>query len=105
MHSPALLGGQTPLPFNQIGSTPLAQSSSPIYGFGMSSVNRMQSTFRSPHYNMNYNVGTASPNYSSSSISRSPDYNTPGSGSQRYGSPLSPSYNQTPIGSNRMPKD
>ncbi len=103
MHSP-VMGGQTPLPFNQISSTPIAQSSSPVYGLGMSSVNRMQSAYlRSPHYNMNYNMGTSSPNYSSSARSHSPDYNTPGS--SRHGSPNSPSYSPTPVSVNRAPKD
>lgn len=104
MHSPGM-GGQTPLPFGQMSNTPLPQSTSPVYGYNMSSVPRMQSTFRSPVYNMGYNMSTTSPIYSSSSINRSPDYNAPGSGSHRYGSPHSPNYAQTPIGSNRAPKD
>lgn len=98
MHSP--LGGQTPLPFGQMSSgTPFVQSTSPAYGYGLSSAPRMQSTFRSPVYNMGYGM-SSSPIYSSSSISRSPDYNTPGSGSHRYGSPHSPNYAQSPIGRN-----
>ncbi len=102
MHSP-VMGGQTPLPFAQISSTPMAQSSSPVYGMGMSSANRMQSTYmRSPHYNMTYGMGTNSPNYSSSARSHSPDYNTPGS--SRHGSPNSPSYSPTPV-NNRPLKD
>jgi len=102
MHSPAL-GGQTPLPFAHLSSTPIAQSTSPVYDM-RSSVNRMQSTYlRSPHYNVNYNIGTSSPNYSSSARSHSPDYNTPGS--NRHGSPNSPSYSPTPIVSNRVAKD
>lgn len=102
MHSP-IMGGQTPLPFAQMSSTPMAQSTSPVYGMGMSSVNRMQSTYmRSPHYNMTYGMGTSSPNYSSSARSHSPDYNTPGS--SRHGSPNSPSYSPTPI-NNRPIKD
>ena len=101
MHSPGI-GGQTPLPFNQMASTPIAQSTSPVYGI-MSSANRMQNSYlRSPYYNMNY-MGTSSPNYSSSARSHSPDYNTPGS--NRHGSPNSPSYSPTPINSNRPPKD
>lgn len=104
MHSPGI-GGQTPLPFNQISNTPLiAQSTSPLYGMAMS-VNRIagSSYIRSPHYNMASNMGaTNSPNYSSSARSHSPDYNSPGSG--RYGN--SPSYGQTPpIDSNRPFKD
>ena len=92
------MGGQTPLPFAQISSTtPLAQSTSPMYGYGLSSVPRMQSTFRSPAYGPGYNMSTSSPMYSSSSVSRSPDYNA-GSGSHRYGSPHSPNYAQSPIG-------
>jgi hypothetical protein len=102
MHSP-VMGGQTPLPFNQLSSTPIAQSSSPIYNMGLTS-NRMQSSYaRSPHYNISYNMGTSSPNYSSSARSHSPDYNSPGS--NRIGSPNSPSYSLTPIVSNRAPKD
>lgn len=102
MHSP-IMGGQTPLPFAQISSTPMAQSTSPVYGIGMSSVNRMQSTYmRSPHYNMAYGMGTSSPIYSSSNRSHSPDYGTPGS--SRHGSPNSPSYSPTPI-NNRPLKD
>lgn len=100
MHSP-VMGGQTPLSFGQMGSTPLAQSNSPVYG--MSSVNRIASSYmRSPHYNVSYGMAANSPNYSSSARSHSPDYNTPGS--SRHGSPNSPSYSPTPI-SNRPLKD
>jgi hypothetical protein len=97
MHSP-IMGGQTPLPFAHISSTtPLAQSTSPMYGYALSSVPRMQSTFRSPVYGAAYNISTSSPIYSSSSLSRSPDYSI-GSGSHRYGSPHSPNYPQSPSG-------
>ncbi len=103
MHSPVMQGGQTPLPFNQLSSTPIPTSSSPIYNLGLSS-NRMQSSYlRSPHYNAIYNAGTSSPNYSSSARSHSPDYNSPGS--NRLGSPNSPSYSPTPNSGNRAPKD
>ena len=102
MHSP-IMGGQTPLPFNQLSSTPIAQSSSPIYNMALTS-NRIQSTYmRSPHYNAIYNAGTSSPNYSSSARSHSPDYNSPGS--NRHGSPNSPSYSPTPVSAHRPPKD
>jgi hypothetical protein len=81
-------------------TTPIAHSTSPGY-YGMSSVPRMQSTIRSPVYNVGYGMSSSSPMYSSSSMSRSPDYNAPGSGSLRYGSPHSPNYAQSPIGQNR----
>lgn len=102
MHSP-VMGGQTPLPFNQLSSTPIAQSSSPIYNMGLTS-NRMQSTYlRSPHYNAIYNAGSSSPNYSSSNRSHSPSYDSPGS--NRHGSPSSPNYAATPISAHRPAKD
>jgi len=105
VHSPGpgVLGGQTPLPFNQLSSTPLAPTS-PVYGMGMSSMhNRFQGTsyLRSPHYNMGYG-STNSPNYYSSSMrSRSPDYNSPANSSNRYGN--SPNYTPTLHESNRQP--
>lgn len=104
MHSP-LAGGQTPLPFNQLGATPLPQSTSPVYNMAYTS-NRIGSTSRSPHYNAIFNAASNSPNYSSSLRSHSPDYNTPGSriGSPG-GSPHSPSYANTPLSVQRAPKD
>jgi DNA-directed RNA polymerase II subunit RPB1 len=105
MHSP-IAGGQTPLPFGQLGATPIAQSTSPVYNMAYTS-NRIGSTYaRSPHYNAIFNAASSSPNYSSSLRSHSPDYNTPGSriGSPG-GSPHSPSYVTTPLSVRRAPKD